>query len=118
MKEIMIKGITSNNFNKFGKVIEYPGLSSKNKNKNLFRIILEDRKARGWRIAYLVVRDKSIDRLEQHPGTFESFEPIKGNAVLFVASRKNLSEIEKFRLNKPVILKKGLWHGVVTKGKS
>ena len=114
----MIKNITAKNFKKFGKVIEFTGLSAKSKKKNLFRIILEDTKTRGWRIAYLVVRDKSINRLEQHPGTFESFEPVNGLAILFVASQKNPSKIESFRLNKPVILKKGIWHGVITKGES
>lgn len=114
----MIKKITAKNFSKFGKIIEYPGLSAKNKKKNLFRIVLQDTQAPGWRIAYLVVRDKKIDRLEQHPGTFESFEPVKGSLILFVANQKNPRKIESFDLNKPVILKKGIWHAILTKGKS
>ncbi len=112
------KNITPANFKRFGKIIEYPGLSKKSKRKNLFRIVLQDAKAPGWRIAYLVVRDKLIDRLEQHPGTFESFEPIKGKAVLYVAGQKNARKVESFLLDKPVILKKGIWHGIITKGKS
>ena len=113
-----MKKITSRNFKQFGKIIEYPGLSAKSKKRNLFRIVLEDAQAPGWRIAYLVVRDKSIACLEQHPGTFESFEPVKGDAVLFVALKKDPQKIESFRLDKPVILKKGVWHGIITKGRS
>ncbi|MFA6350241.1 MAG: hypothetical protein WCY12_04875 [Candidatus Omnitrophota bacterium] len=113
-----MKNITTRSFSKFGSIIEYPGLAQKNKKKNLFRIVLEDPKAPGWRIAYLVVRDKMINTLEQHPGTFESFEPVKGRAVLFVALKKDPEQIESFRLDRPVILKKGVWHGIITKGRS
>lgn len=113
-----MKNITTRSFSKFGSIIEYPGLTQKNKKKNLFRIVLEDPKAPGWRIAYLVVRDKMINTLEQHPGTFESFEPVKGRAVLFVALKKDPEQIESFRLDRPVILKKGVWHGIITKGRS
>jgi ureidoglycolate hydrolase len=62
-----------------------------------------------------VVRDKQINRLEQHIDTFESFEPVEGKALLYVAKEKNPKEIECFLLDRPVILNKGVWHGVVTR---
>lgn len=68
----------------------------------------------GWRIAYLIVRDKVIYRLEQHPGTFESFEPVKGETLLYLARNRNSKKIECFYLDKPVILDKGVWHAVAT----
>ncbi len=108
-----IKKITAENFRKYGRIIEYSGKRPKNKNLNLFRIVLKENKRYGWRIAYLVLRDKKIDRLERHPGSFESFEPVRGSSVIYLARKKN-SKAELFYLNKPVILKKGIWHGVVT----
>ncbi len=70
----------------------------------------------GWRIAYLVLRDKIIDKLERHPGTYESFEPVRGKTVLYVADREDETAVRAFHLTRPVILNKGIWHGVVTLG--
>ena len=112
----MIKKINQNNFKRYGWVIEYPDKGVLNRKENLFRIIIREVRKTGWRIAYLVVRDKVIDRLEQHPGSYESFEPVKGSSLLFVSVCRNPARIEKFILDKPVILKKNVWHGVVTCG--
>ena len=109
----MKKKITAKNFKKYGWVIEYAGKRPENKNGNLFRIILKENEKTGWRIAYLVVRDKIIDKLEQHPGSFESFEPVRGRILIYL-SDGSMSKIECFYLNKPVILDKGIWHGVVS----
>ena len=110
----VIKNINSGNFRKYGWVIEYPNKGSGKKKENLFRIVLRENKPLGWRIAYLVVRDRAINRLEQHPESFESFEPVRGKSLLYVASIKDTKKIECFLLDKPIILKKGIWHGVVT----
>ena len=117
----MIKKIDSVRFRRFGWVIEYPRKSqykSKNpKSKNLFRIVAREKDRVGWRIAYLVVRDKAITRLEQHIETLESFEPVCGETLLYVSDERKASRIECFYLDRPVILKKGIWHGVVTLGR-
>lgn len=113
----MIKKITSQNFKKYGWVIEFPRISSAAKMRNLFRIVLVEPGMLGWRIAYLVVRDKVIERLEQHVESFESFEPVKGESLLYVATRKDPKALECFCLDRPVILKKGIWHGVVVLGR-
>lgn len=113
----MIKKITPQNFRRYGKVIEYPNKHSKGTKKNLFCIVLSDDKPKGWRIAYLIVRDRKISRLENHPFSFESFEPVSGRALLYVAGKKDAKHIKCFYLDRPVILKKGLWHGVVTQTK-
>jgi hypothetical protein len=109
----MIKKITAGGFKRFGWVIEYPAKSSQSKSKNLFRIVLRDSKSPGWRVAYLVVRDKAIARLEQHLGTYETFEPVRGRSLLYLAAYRN-GPIACFLLDRPVILKKGAWHGIVT----
>jgi len=109
-----IFSIKESYFKPYGRIIDYPRRSAAGR-RNLFRIVVRQLHT-GWRIAYLVVRDKVIDRLEQHPGSLESFEPVKGRALLFVARRRRVADIRCFLLDKPVILKKGLWHGVVALG--
>jgi ureidoglycolate hydrolase len=109
-----IKEIDADNFRRYGWLIEYPDKKSKDKKKNLFRIVLREKDPSGWRIAYLIVRDKAIHTLEQHPESYESFEPVSGKSLLYVALAGRRGKIECFLLDKPVILKKGIWHGVVT----
>ncbi|MFA5338394.1 MAG: hypothetical protein WC330_08675 [Candidatus Omnitrophota bacterium] len=110
----MIKKITTKNFSSFGKLIRHPSKHFKSRKRNLFCIVCKETKNVGWRIAYLIVRDRIIDKLEQHPQTFESFEPVAGKALLYVAREKDPKQIYCFDLDKPVILDKGIWHGVVT----
>ncbi len=109
-----IKRLTPKIFRPYGYIINYPNKHKKGHQKNLFRIVVTENKCIGWRIAYLIVRDKHIHRLESHPDSFESFEPIHRNGLLFVAQKKNDPKIECFLLTKPVILKKGIWHGVIS----
>ena len=110
----MLKALTPENFKKYGRIIEYPKRDLKAKKRNLWKVILVDKFAKGWRIAYLIVRNKAIKRLERHPFTYESFEPISGKALLLVSRGASPQMIDSFRLSKPVILKKGIWHGVVS----
>ncbi len=111
---MIIRNIEANNFKKYGWVIEYPDKSKEDKKKNLFRIVLKEPRGLGWRIAYLIVRDKVVDKLEQHPQSYESFEPVKGRSVLFVSESRDFKKIKSFYLDKPVILKKKIWHGIVS----
>lgn len=112
----MLKKLTEKNFEPFGRIIHHPEKTSHSKSKNLFRIILKETRRVGWRIAYLIIRDKTTDTMEQHPGTFESFEPVKGRTLLYLAKDKDHNNIECFCLDRPVILHKGVWHAVITLG--
>jgi ureidoglycolate hydrolase len=109
--------ITAKKFRPYGWVIEYPRKSFQLKNKSLFKVILKEKASRGWRIAYLVLRGRAAGYLEGHPDSYESFEPVKGRAVLFVADKKESSRIRRFLLDRPVILKKGIWHAVACLGR-
>jgi hypothetical protein len=111
------KKINSESFRSFGRIIEYPKDRLKDGSGNLFYIVRKEKEPFGWRIAYLVVRDKALSRLEQHLLTFESFEPVKGRTLIYLARAKDPALIECFYLDRPVILNKGIWHGVVTKGR-
>ena len=112
-----IKRINRENFKSFGWIIEYPRNKSYERRKNLFTEVIKEPGRVGWRIAYLIVRDKVITRLEKHPHAFESFEPVSGSSLLYLARVKEPGRIRCFYLDKPVVLKKGIWHGVLTLGK-
>src|ERR1044072_5109230 len=107
----MIKKITLQNFRRYGRLIGYPGKELKSPRRNLFRIVIKENARFGWRIAYLIVRDKLINRLEQHPLSHESFEPVKGQSIIFVTKKKDVRSIEAFYLDRPVIIYKGICHG-------
>ena len=116
VERIKSKKITSKNFRKYGWVIE-PGGFSQSPKENQFKIVVREKKSAGWRIAYLIVRNKSVEKLEKHPFSMESFEPLKGRALLYAASPKTPQKVECFLLDKPIILKKGIWHAVLCLGK-
>jgi len=78
---------------------------------NCFGILMKE-KSKGWRIGYLIVRDKKIKRLESHPDSLETFEPAKGKAVIAFAPGRYPDKIKVFLLDKPVVVKKGVWHEV------
>jgi len=104
----------SRNFKSFGKIIDYPNLPKRGTKRNLWRIVHREPAKTGWRIAYLVLRDKTIGQMAAHPTSDETFEPIKGRAVLFVSKDKDLNNIKCFKLDKPLIVRKGIWHNVLT----
>ena len=110
----MIKKITAKSFRPYGRIIEYPNKHLKGNKRNLFRIVLTEKNRCGWRIAYLIVRDKTIKRLESHPYSFESFEPLTGRSLIYVTKKMDTRSIQCFELDRPIILNKGIWHGVVT----
>jgi ureidoglycolate hydrolase len=55
-----------------------------------------------------------LRKLEMHPGSLESFEPVAGIAVLVVAREDSPEAPEAFLLDRPIILKKGVWHGIIS----
>lgn len=114
---LTMRKINSGNFKRYGWVIEGTAKKPKNKKNSLFSIVLTEPIKTGWRIAHLLLRDKSVTYLERHIDSFESFEPIRGETIIYVAGSKDLKSIKCFYLDKPVILKKGVWHGVITLGK-
>ena len=106
--------ISSSNFRSFGKLIDYPHKDKKGTKRNLWRIIHHSPNNNGWRVAYLVLRDKSIGRMECHPFSDETFEPVSGRSILFISKQKSFADIQCFLLDRPIIINKGIWHAVIT----
>lgn len=77
---------------------------------NRFGILLKV-KSDGWRIAYLIVRAKIITRIEYHD-SLETFEPVNGKVIIALAAYRNPEKLKVFLLDKPIVLKKLIWHDV------
>ena len=112
----MIHKLSAVSFRAYGRIIYYPQKNRKGTKRNLWRVVFKENERLGWRIAYLIVRDKAIKRLEKHPFSYESFEPVRGKSLLFVTRKKDLKTLKCFLLDQPIILNKGIWHGIVTLG--
>ncbi|MCP4398304.1 MAG: hypothetical protein GY801_13530 [bacterium] len=68
-----------------------------------------------WQIGYLKQAGRAIEKLECHPNTAEVFSPVSGEAVLVLAVDPAKEDtMRAFRLEKPIVLNRGVWHGVLT----
>lgn len=103
-----IQSIDRERFKKFGYVLEFP----ENEEKPFYIVAEEEREP--WRLAVFRYSSKSVNVLECHPASMESFEPLKGLTVLIVAEHDRPSQHEAFVLDKPVCLYKGIWHQVLS----
>ena len=102
-----LQSVQRETFLPYGEVLEFPaGI------EETFCIITTEEKEL-WRLAVFRYTNKEIQRMECHPTSRESFEPLHGLTVLVVATHENPEEYEAFILDKPVCLKKGIWHQVL-----
>jgi len=105
--KIELENITSENFTPFGDVLEFPPYVSSD-----FHIFVREYND-PWRLALLRFSRHSVEKMENHPESRESFEPLEGSAVLFVAEHEHPEKIHAFFLDKPICLYKGIWHDVL-----
>ena len=109
-----LRTIDTESFSPYGWIIQRPPSPEVAiEGKVEFSIICREEESKGWRLAYLAVSQRSTDTLEHHPHSLESFEPISGIAILLLAEHDSPEAIEAFVLDKPVVLKKGIWHEVI-----
>lgn len=105
---VKIESITRENFAPFGTVIEFsPDFDG-------IYEILETEDEKPWILAVFRYTNKTIQRIENHPTSMETFEPLSGVTVLLVAEHETPEKYKAFVLNKPVCLKKGVWHQVLS----
>ena len=105
--KIQLENITAETFAPFGDILEFPQNVTAD-----FHIIVREEKD-PWRIALLRFDRHSVKRLENHPESMESFEPLEGIAVILVAEHETPENLRAFLLDKPVCLFKGVWHDVL-----
>ena len=99
--------VTEDAFSPFGDILEF-----KNDVKRDFSIVVQEKEP-GWRLAVFRYDNHTIDRLERHPTSRESFEPLEGATVLLVAESASPEDWRAFYLDKPVCLHKNVWHQVL-----
>ena len=115
--DLSIKRLTHRSIRPYGIIIDAACVKDTGKG-NDFGVLLKER-SKGWRIGYLIVRKNTIRRLEKHPDSLETFEPVKGKLVIAFAENRHPDKINFFLLDKPVVVKKGVWHEVASlKGRS
>lgn len=103
-----ILNITKENFAPFGKIIEF----SEDCNDKFEIVITEE--TNPWRIAVYRYKEKGVKRMENHPTSKESFEPLTGVTLLMVAENESPEEYKVFLLDKPICLYEGVWHQVMS----
>ena len=105
---VKIESITRETFAPFGTVIEFsPDFDG-------IYEILETENEKPWILAVFRYTNKTIQRIENHPTSMETFEPLSGVTVLLVAEHETPENYKAFVLDKPVCLKKGVWHQVLS----
>jgi len=103
-----VESVTREAFAPFGSVIEFsPDFDGEYE-------ILETEEVKPWILAVYRYTRKSIGRIERHPTSMETFEPLSGITVLLVAESESPEDYKAFILDKPVCLKKGIWHQVLS----
>lgn len=105
MKEI--ERITEESFKPYGTLIEFP----ENETGNFY--IAETEETQPWRLAVFRYCNRSIRTIERHPSSKESFEPLKGTTLLLTAMPSEPENYHVFLLDRPVCLKKNIWHQVL-----
>lgn len=106
-----IKKLTMAGIKPYGRIIDGSCVRDSGRG-NRFGILLKE-PSKGWRIGYLILRERSIGRLERHIDSLETFEPVKGRIVIAMAKAGSPDSYELFFLDKPVVINKGIWHEVM-----
>ncbi|HBY56400.1 MAG TPA: hypothetical protein DEG96_00815 [Candidatus Atribacteria bacterium] len=112
---IEILEINKSTFKAFGKVL-VPSTRANPEvyEDNIFKFYVTFKeKANSWQIGYLDQIGKKVEKLECHPNTSEVFIPIFGEAVMLL-SIDPPKDISAFKLKKPIVINKGVWHAVIS----
>lgn len=80
-----------------------------------FEVVIRE-ESEPWRIAVFRVRRRAAERLECHPTSMESFEPLQGVGILLVAEPHSPDKPRAF-LDTSICLYKGVWHEVIALSK-
>lgn len=104
---VELESVTREAFAPYGTVLEFPEACTDN------FYIVDTEAEQPWRVAVFRYSNKEIKVIENHPASKESFEPLKGLTVLLVAEHEDPEAFRAFILDKPVCLKKGVWHQVL-----
>ena len=106
-----IETLTPENFAPFGKVLK------RDPSGEAFQPLFTDSSADcGWRVAILEVQPGPMTRLHRHPDSEECFSPLAGKPCIAVALPDSPEDIRIFRLDRPVCMRRHVWHEVIADG--
>jgi len=91
-----IQTLTTAAFNRYGTLLTFT-----DKKTDGWEILITS-DSPGWRIALLEFSRKTTRKLEYHPDSKESFEPLSGVCLLIAAGHETPEEYEVFLLDQPV----------------
>ena len=111
---LTIKPLAAKAFAPYGLIIHPGAREPQGEARDWKFFVIAREPASPWRIGYYMPNIKVLRKLEKHPDSLESFEPVSGTAVLIVALEQSPQLPEAFLLDAPVILHKGIWHGVIS----
>ena len=113
--KILTLELTQKLFEPFGRILEHlPAEIPEVTEKGVFNFFVIFKEfAEGWQIGYLEQMGKVLKTLECHPTTPEVFIPLKGKSILLLAVNPE-EEIVAFKLDKPIVLSRKIWHGVIS----
>jgi hypothetical protein len=106
-RSLEVKTVGKSNFSKYGVILEHV-----NQIDGYEPLVKVD--SRGWIWAILTFNNRTIERIEHHPASKESFEPVFGTAMILVAPAGHPDNVELFLLDKAVMLHEGIWHQVMS----
>lgn len=102
-----IKTITKERMAKYGIILDH--ISQEDGYEPLVNV-----ESKGWIWALLTFKNKTIDYIECHPTSKESFEPVFGTSLIFLSVPEDPTQVEIFLLDKIIMLNEGVWHNVLT----
>jgi ureidoglycolate hydrolase len=112
--QLKIKNLTPRDFAPYGEIIQPGKRFPQGQEKDWKFYVIAREPDSAWRIGYYLPRIKALRKLEKHPDSLESFEPVTGISILIVAQEETPDSPEAFLLDRPIILKKGIWHGILS----
>ena len=113
-RSLVVETITPDSFAPYGTVIDWT--AELEASGRPFHILMRSEEPTGWRLAILKVTARSVGRMENHPDTEELFAPVRGTSIILVARAGDWDEdgVHAFLLDRPVSLRRGVWHGNLT----
>ena len=112
-----VSELTRELFAPFGRILNpQPGETANQLEKGVFDFYVPfTEPSGGWQIGFLEYTGRVLRQLERHPNTPEVFAPLTGEAFLVLAvDPEDEGGFRVFRLEKPIVLDRGVWHGVIS----
>jgi len=111
--KLAIRNLEPEAFAPYGEILEPGARPPQGEDKDWRFYVLIEEPGAPWRIGYYVPQIRALGRLERHPTSMETFEPVVGVSVIVVA-KDDPESPQAFLLDRPVILHKGTWHGILS----